>query len=168
MAGVVRDLSLERRTQATEQAVPHAAQSPRVAMASSPQGIIALPGGSIVLDGDTRPVMDSALQPPVAGEAPDHEALLATLSRHRSNACQSAQGMVISSAQGLCGLGEQCGEIDPADSWPGAKDRHVALLEALPRGILLAFDLGAQTVQVLLRLLDLLIARCRRAARLRI
>jgi hypothetical protein len=96
-----------------------------------------------MLDGDTRPVMDRALQPPVAGEAADDEALLAALPRHWGCPCQSAQSMVISPAQGLCGLGKQCGEVDSADSWPGAKDRHVTLLAALPRGILLSFELGA-------------------------
>src|SRR5882724_4877042 len=130
------------------------------------QGIIASSGGSVVLKGDARPVMNRALQPSVAGKAADHEALLAALPRHRSNPCQGAQGVVVSSVQGLCGLGEQCGEIDPADSWPGAKDRHVALLGVLPRGMLF-FDLDAQTVQVLLRLLDLLIDQmqtCRKTA----
>src|SRR5512144_2155624 len=121
------------------------------------QSVIASPGGSVVLKRDARPVMNGVLQPPVAGKSADHEALLAALPRHRSNPCQGAQGVVVSSAQRLCGLDEQCGENDPADSRPGAKDRHVTLLEALPRGALLFFELGAQAVQALLRLLGLLI-----------
>src|SRR5262245_117825 len=106
---------------------------------SLPQSIVPSPGGCIVLNGDARPVMDGVSQSPVASEAADHEALLAALPRHRSNPCQGAQGMIVSPAQGLCGLGKQCGEIDPADSWPGAKERHVTLLEALPRRILPSF-----------------------------
>jgi hypothetical protein len=35
--------------------------------------------------------------------------------------------------QGLVGLGEQRGEVDPTDSRQGAQDRHVALLGTLPR-----------------------------------
>src|SRR6478672_1998677 len=125
-------------------------------VSSLPQGIATSPGSGIVLNGDARPVVDSVLQSPVAGEAADHEALLAAASRDRSHPCQGAQGVIVSSAQGLCGLGEQCGEIDPPDSWPGAKDRHVTLLQAMPGRVLL-FELGAEAVQALLRLLDLLI-----------
>src|SRR5262245_32886136 len=129
-----------------------------MAVSSLPQGIIPSPGSGIVLNGDARPVMDSVLQSPVAGQAADHEALLTAAPRDRSHPCQSAQGVIVSSAHGLCGLGEQCGEIDSADSWPGAKDRHVTLLEALPRRVLLVrFEPGAEPVQALLRLLDLLI-----------
>ena len=102
------------------------------AVATLPQGVIALSGRGIMLDGDARPVMDGGLQPPVAGEAADHEALPAALPRHRSNPCQGAQGVIISGLQRLCCLGEQCGEDNPADSRPGAKDCHVALLMALP------------------------------------
>ena len=128
-----------------------------MAMSALPQSVIASPGCSVVLKRDARPVMNGALQPSVAGQAADHEALLAALPRHRRNPCQGAQGVVVSSAQRLGGLDEQCGENDPADSRPGAKDRHVTLLGVLPRGALLFFELGAQAVQALLRLLDLLI-----------
>src|SRR6267154_5543386 len=101
-----------------------------------------------MLDSSTRPVMDGVLQPFVAGEAADHEALFAAAPGDRSGACQSPQGVVISSPQRLCGLGEQRGENDSADSWPGAKDRHVMLLTDLPRGILRRrFELGAEPVQ---------------------
>src|SRR5581483_10661081 len=89
---------------------------------------------------------------------------------HWSNPCQGAQSVVISSSQRLCGLGKQCGEIGSADSWPGAKDRHVTLPAALPRRAVACFELGAQAVQVLLRLLDLLIDQmqtCRKAADMR-
>src|SRR5215213_11034555 len=105
-----------------------------MAVATLPQGIIASPSGIVVLDGDARPVMNGRLQPFVAGKAADHEALLAALPRHRSNPCQGAQGVIISGLQRLRCLGEQCGENNPADSRPGAKDCHVTLLMALPRG----------------------------------
>ncbi len=72
--------------------------------------------------------------------------------------CQGPQGVVISSPQRLRGLGEQRGENDSADSWPGAKDRHVMLLTDLPQWILRRrFELGAEPVQSPVRLLDLLI-----------
>src|SRR5438477_9923007 len=99
--------------------------------------------------------------------AADHEALFAAAPGYRSGACQSAQSVVISSPQRRCGLGEQCGENDSADSRPGAKDRHVTLLTDLPRWVLRRrFKLGAEAIQRLVRLLDLLIdqAQARRQA----
>src|ERR1700720_4505774 len=78
-----------------------------------------------MLDSSTRPVMDGVLQPLVAGKGADHEALFAAAPGDRSRACQSPQGMVISSAQRLRGLGEQRGENDSADSWPGATNSGI-------------------------------------------
>src|SRR5438046_2296567 len=102
--------------------------------------------------------MHGISQPSVTGVATDHEALLAAAPGHRSNTCQGPQGVVISCPQRLCGLGEQCGENDSADSWPGAKDRHVMLLAVLPRRALLwRLELGAEPVQSPVRLHDLLI-----------
>src|SRR5438552_6862379 len=127
-------------------------------MAAPPQRIVTPSGGGIALNGDARPVMDGVLQPFVAGMAADHEALFAAAPGDWSRACQGPQGVVISSAQRLRGLGEQRGENDPADSRPGAKDRHVMLLTDLPRWILRrGFKPDAKPVQSLVRLLDLLI-----------
>ena len=119
-----------------------------MATSTLPQGIVAPSGSGIMLDGDARPVMDGGLQPPVAGETLT-EAFLAALPRHRGNPCQGSQGVIISGLQGLRCLGEQCGEDDPADSRPGAKDCHVALLMALPRRALLVrhTELGAEAVE---------------------
>src|ERR1700730_16482652 len=125
--GVVGRLPLERRAQGIEQTIADAAQGSRVAVAALAQRIVASPGGRIVLNGDARPVMDCVLQPFVTGMAADHEALLAAASGHRSNTSQGSQGVVISCPQRLRSLGEQCGDNDSADSWPGAKDRHVTL-----------------------------------------
>src|SRR5260221_5703573 len=111
-----------------------------------------------MLDSSTRPVMDGVLQPFVAGKAADHEALFAAAPGDRSRACQSPQGVVISSAQRLRGLGEQRGENDSADSWQGGKDCYVMVLTDLPRWILRRrFKSGAKPVQGPVRLLDLLI-----------
>src|SRR5438552_17582738 len=126
-------------------------------MAAPQQRIVTSPGGCIVLNGGARPVMYGGLQPSVASQTADHEALFAAAPGDRSRACQSPQGVVISCPQRLCGLGEQCGENDPADSWPGAKDRHVTLLTVLPRRALPCFELCAEPVQSPVRLLDLLI-----------
>src|ERR1700761_2388938 len=103
-------------------------------------------------------MVNGRLQPPVAGETSDHKALLAALSCHRSNPCQGAQGVVVSGLQRLRCLGEQCGENNSADSRPGAKDCHVALLTSLPRGALLVLrrELGAEVVQSSVSFFDLL------------
>ena len=119
---VVGNLSPECGAQGTKQTIADAAQRARMAVATLAQGIVASSGSGIMLDGDARPVMNSGLQPPVAGEAAGHEALLAALPRHRRNPCQSAQGVIVSCLQQLRCLGEQCGEYNPADSRPGAKD----------------------------------------------
>src|SRR5438034_1634266 len=111
--------------------------------------------------------MHGISQPSVTGVATDHEALLAAAPGHRSRACQGPQGVVISCPQRLCGLGEQCGENDSADSRPGAKDRHVTLLTVLPRRALRRrFEFATEAVQSLVRFLDLLIdqAQARRKA----
>src|SRR3984893_11467264 len=111
-----------------------------------------------MLDSSTRPVMDGVLQPFVAGKAADHEALFAAAPGDRSSACQGPYGAVISFPQRLRGLGEHRGENDSADSWPGAKDRHVMLLTDLPRWLFLrAFRPGAKPFRGPVRLLDLLI-----------
>jgi len=111
---------LEHRAQDGEQAISYATQGTRMAMATLPQGVVAAPGGCITLDCDARPVMDRGLQSSVAGEAADHEALLAALPCDRSNPCQSTQGVIVSRLQRLRCLCEQCGENNPADSRPGA------------------------------------------------
>ena len=132
-----RGLTLERRTQGREQAIADGTQSACMAMASLSQGIVASSGGGIVLDGDARPVMDGVLQPPVAGEAADHEALSCRFAASPGQPLPRLARRGNLGLAGLCGLGEQCGEDDPADSRPGAKDRHVTLLMVLPRRVLL-------------------------------
>jgi hypothetical protein len=42
----------ERRAQGGKQAISHATQSTRMAMAALPQGVVASPGGCVALDGD--------------------------------------------------------------------------------------------------------------------
>src|SRR5947209_1851476 len=154
----IRRLSIERRAQGIEQTIPDTAQGPRVTVAAAPQRIVTSPGGGIVLNGDARPVMDGVLQPFVAGKTTDHEALFAAAPGDRGRACQGPQGVVISCPQRLRSLGEQRGENDSADSWPGAKDRHVMLLTVLPRRVLRRHvELGTEAVERPVRLLDLLI-----------
>src|SRR5205085_235921 len=146
------------RAQGVEQTIADAAQGARVTVTAPPQRIVTSPRGGIALNGDARPVMDGVLQPLVAGKTADHEALFTAAPGDGGRACQGAQSVIISCPQRLCGLGEQCGENDSADSWPGAKDRHVTLLTDLPRGVLRrCFEPGAEPVQSLVRLLDLLI-----------
>src|SRR5258706_2894039 len=106
-----------------EQTIADGAQGARVTVAAPPQRIVTPPGGGIVLNGDARPVMDGVLQPVVAGKAADHKALFAAAPGDRGGACQCPQGVVISPPQRLCGLAEQHGHDESADSWSAQKDR---------------------------------------------
>ncbi|WP_225187067.1 hypothetical protein, partial [Bradyrhizobium sp. NBAIM01] len=50
--GVVQRSVLEGRAEGREQAIAHASQRACTAMAALPQGIIAVPSGRVVLDGN--------------------------------------------------------------------------------------------------------------------
>ena len=157
-----------RRAEGIEQTITDATQGPRVAVAALAQRVVTSPCGCIVLNGCARPVTDGILQPFVTGMAADHEPLLAAAPDQRTVPARARNGAVISRPRKLCGLGEPCGENDPANSWPRAKeDRNITLLTVLPRRALLRrFELGTEPVQRAVRLLDLLIdqARSRREA----
>ena len=143
----------------SEEPIGDAAQGAAMAMTALAQFRVAGAAARIVLDGDTGPMIDGGAQPQVAGLTHEDDAALAAASRHRSDAGQSAQRMVISFAQRFRGLAEQRGEDDPSDARQGSQDRHVALLGYLPRRIFLsAFsELVGEFVEPSMRLLYLLV-----------
>src|ERR1700747_1510682 len=129
-----------------------------MAVTTAAQLGIAGPAARIMLSGDAGPMEERVLQSLIAGMASEHDALLAAAPGHRGDPRQDAQAMVISPPQKVPTFGEQRGQVDPADSREGAKDRHVALLALLPRrGLTWRFELGAELVQLAMRFLDLLI-----------
>src|ERR1700680_1327910 len=158
VVGIEQRLALEQRAQQVEQAISDAAQGAAMAVTATAQLGVAATADRIMLHVDARPMIDGVLQPLVAGAAADDEALLAAAHGDRGGARQAAQGVVVSAPQRLWGLGEQRGEIDPADSREGAKDRYVALLAHLPRlALRRGFEPGAELVELAVRLFDLLV-----------
>jgi len=143
----------------SEEPIGDAAQGAAMAMTALAQFRVAGAAARIVLDGDTGPMIDGGAQPQMAGLTHEDDAALAAASRHRSDAGQSAQRMIISFAQRFRGLAEQRGEDDPSDARQGSQDRHVALLGFLPRRIFLsAFsELVGEFVEPSMRLLYLLV-----------
>jgi hypothetical protein len=96
----------------SEEPIGDAAQGAAMAMTALAQFRVAGAAARIVLDGDTGPMIDGGAQPQMAGLTHEDDAALAAASRHRSDAGQSAQRMIISFAQGFRGLAEQRGEDD--------------------------------------------------------
>ena len=143
----------------SEEPIGDAAQGAAMAMTALAQFRVAGAAARIVLDGDTGPMIDGGAQPQMAGLTHEDDAALAAASRHRSDAGQSAQRMIISFAQRFRGLAEQRGEDDPSDARQGSQDGHVALLGFLPRRIFLsAFsELVGEFVEPSMRLLYLLV-----------
>src|SRR5208283_4780386 len=144
-----------------EQAVGDTPQGAAMAMTSLAQFRIAGAAANVVLDGDAGPMVDGGAQPQMTGLTHENHAALAAAPRHRGDAGQGAQRMIISFAQKLRGLAEQRGQDDPSDARQGSQDRHVALLGFLPRRIFLsAFgELVGEFVEPAMRLLDLLVRR---------
>ena len=96
----------------SEEPIGDAAQGAAMAMTALAQFRVAGAAARIVLDGDTGPMIDGGAQPQMAGLTHEDDAALAAASRHRSDAGQSAQRMIISFAQRFRGLAEQRGEDD--------------------------------------------------------
>src|SRR5262249_42105043 len=150
--GVEQDLPLEQGAQDRQQAVADATQGTPMAVSALAQRRVLPAAGGIMLNGDPCPVIDGFLQALVAGMSPDDDAALAAAAGDRGDAGQHPQGVVVSSPQRLCDLGEQRGDVDPSEPWTGTQDRNVALLAALPRR---GLDGGAELVQPPLSLFDL-------------
>ena len=131
--GIEQHLAFEQRAQHVEQAIGNAAQGACMIVAACAQRRIALFAPLIMLNGDPCPMIGRGLQTRVAGMALDDDATLAAALGDRSHAQQRPQGVVISPPQGLAGLGEQRGDVDPSEPWIGTQDRDVALLAYLPR-----------------------------------
>ena len=77
----------------------------------------------IVLNGDTRPVVDGVGEAVVAGLSSDDDAALSGPLGDRRDSCETAQGGVVASLQGIRGFCEQRGEDGP--STPG-KDARIS------------------------------------------
>ena len=109
----------------------------------------------IVLHGGARPVIHGVGESVVARLSSHDDAALTGPLGDRRDSCQTSQGGVITSLQGIEGFCEQRGEDDPSHSWQGCEDLHVMLLP-LPRlGLLARDEAEGQGVEPVMRFLDL-------------
>ena len=91
----------------------------------------------------------------MAGLSSDDDAAFAGPLGDRGDSCQTAQGGIVASLQGIQGFCEQRGEDGPSHSRQGCEDFHVMLL-FLPRpGLLGGGEAGGESVDPLVRVLDL-------------
>src|SRR5512134_3677895 len=103
-------------------------------VAALAQSSIATAALGVVLDGDARPMIDRITQPNVRRIAPDDNVGLATPPGDRGDARQGPERLVIAATERPGSLGEQRGEIDPADPRHRLEDLDIAPLAALLGG----------------------------------
>jgi hypothetical protein len=94
-------------------------------VAALAQSDIAAVAPGIVLDCNTRPMIDCMTQTDVRCVAPYDHTRLATLFSYGRNARQSPERLVIAAAERPRSLGERYGEIDPADSRHGLQYPYI-------------------------------------------
>src|SRR6516165_1151095 len=96
---------------------------------------------------DARPMVRGIGEPIIAGLSSDDNAAFARTLGNWRDSCQTAQGGVVASLQGIEGFCEQRGEDDPSHSWRGCEDLHVMLL-FLPRlGLFGGNEAGGQGIE---------------------
>ena len=113
--GIEQCLPLQEDAGEGEQPVGDAANGTAMGVAALAQSTIAAAALGVVLDGDARPMIDGITQPNVRGIAPDDNVGLATPPGDRGDARQGPERLVIAASERPGRLGEQRGEIDPAD-----------------------------------------------------
>ena len=106
---------------------------------SASQGGVLRTASKVVLNGDACPMIHGVGEPVMAGLSSDDDATLARPLGDRRDSCQTAQGGVVTSLQGIEGFCKQRGEDDPSHSRQGCEDLHVMLL-SLPRLSVLGRD----------------------------
>ena len=109
----------------------------------------------IMLHGDPRPMVDGVGEPVVAGLASDDDAALSGPFGDGRDSCQTAQGGVVPSLQGIPAFCEPRGEDGPSHSRQGCEDLRVMLL-LLPRfGLLGGNKARGQGLDLALGVFDL-------------
>jgi hypothetical protein len=92
-----------------------------MAMTSASEFSVFGAAARIVLNGDTRPVVDGVGEAVVAGLSSDDDAAPSGPLGHGRDSCQTAQRGVIASLQGIPGFCEQRGEDGPSHSGKDAR-----------------------------------------------
>ena len=130
--GVEEGAAFQHGTGDVEEAVCDRAERTSMAMTSAAQSGIFGSALAVVLNGRSRPMVHGVGEPVVACLPSNDDTTLARPFGDRRNSCQTAQGGVIPSLQGIEGFCEQRGEDDPSHSRQGCEDFRVTLL-LLPR-----------------------------------
>src|ERR1700746_1303926 len=123
-------LSLQKDTCQGKQSIRDTTESTTVRVATFAQRSISGATVGIALSGDTCPVIDRIAQSDVRSIAPDDDKRLAAALGNRRGTGQRPEPLVVTAAEGPRGLGEQCAEIDSADTRHGSQDRYVSPLKA--------------------------------------
>jgi hypothetical protein len=91
-----------------QETVGHTAQGAWMRMTAFAQ--LSIPGSAcrIMLDGNPRPMVQRQPKPYVGCPAHAHHATFAAASGHGGHNAEVAQSLVISSAEGIRGLAQQC------------------------------------------------------------
>src|SRR3546814_12668766 len=104
-----------------------------MAMAALAQAAVFGAASGIALQGGQSPMIGDILEAAAGGQATHDELAFTGLSGDRGDAAQASQDVVISASPGIPCPCAQRGDGDPADSWRGRADGHVALIRLLPR-----------------------------------
>ena len=99
-----------------KQPVADRAEGPCVAVTAEAQSGVLGATARIVLYGNACPVVESILEPRIAGEPSRDDAALSGTLGDRSSATKSPQGVIVSSPEGFPSLSEQRSEDDPKPS----------------------------------------------------
>ena len=145
----------EHGTGDVEESVGDRAERLAMAMTSASQFGVFGAAARIVLHGDTGPMVDGVGEAVVAGLSSDDDAALSGPLGDRRDSCQTAQGGVVSSLQGIPGFCEQRGEDGPSHSRQGCEDRRVMLLFLPWLGRLGWHEAGGEAVDPALGVFDL-------------
>ena len=133
-----------------------ALQSQRVVLGAADPG---------VLHGNPAPVIDSIIETAVGGQTSYDDAPVARASGNRGHTTQAAQGVIVSSSQGIGSLREQCSEYGSTHSRQGHQDRSITLPGRLCcRPVVACSELLRAVLQALKGLTQLLIEHVETAA----
>jgi hypothetical protein len=114
--GVEGGAGSEHGTRNVDQAISARSQGAAVAMTTAWERGVFGPALGVALHGDACPMVHGVDEPVMACLSTDHDAIFTRPFGDRRDSCQTAQGGVVASLQGIEGFCEQRGEDDPSHS----------------------------------------------------
>ena len=134
-------------------------------MALQSQRVVLGAADPVVLHGNPAPVIDSIIETALGGQTSYDDAPVARASGNRGHTTQAAQGVIVSSSQGIGSLREQCSEYGSTHSRQGHQDRSITLPGRLCcRPVVACSELLRAVLQALKGLAQLLIEHVETAA----